>query len=199
MTQFIWPSDQDRASNDELNRVCECLDEALTDKNQLIKAIEILQQDVKRKMAERDAALEELGKVENRIRKAKAQAIREAVIDTQDSMTVGGAKWLCRVEDLNRYADKIEGSSLGDSWRPIEEANKDGQAILLYSEELVCLDFNPEGVVEGAWMFNPHDDAGDDYCWVAAVWNGCHDNWVTKKVEPTHFMMKPTPPKGSGK
>lgn len=55
MDNFIWPSDTDRAENGELNRVCEYLEEVLEDKYQLIKAIEIIQQDVHRKITERDA------------------------------------------------------------------------------------------------------------------------------------------------
>jgi hypothetical protein len=62
MSDFIWPSDANRAENDELNRVCEFLEETLdrledvlTDKGHLVGAIELLQQDVRRKMDERDA------------------------------------------------------------------------------------------------------------------------------------------------
>ncbi|WP_339118534.1 hypothetical protein [Halomonas sp. BMC6] len=69
-------------------------------------------------------------------------------------------------------------------WLPIEQANKDSQAMLLYSEEFICLDFNPEGVIEGYWQ--------DDEGWIGAVWNGCHDQWTAQPVQPTHFMPKPT-------
>lgn len=68
-------------------------------------------------------------------------------------------------------------------WRPIEEAEKYDGEYLLYSSDLVDLDFNPSGVVEGHWQ--------DGMGWVGAVWWGSQDCWQEKVINPTHFTHKP--------
>lgn len=77
-------------------------------------------------------------------------------------------------------------------WRKIEEID-DGTryapGLLLYAETLIDADFNPSGVVEGYWQ-DGDDESGD---WVAAVWCGYHDEWHSKPVKPTHFMIKEGP------
>lgn len=55
MTDFIWPSDQARAENDELNRVCEYLEEVLDELDALTE-----------KLAESDHALMQLGRLKAR-------------------------------------------------------------------------------------------------------------------------------------
>ena len=67
-------------------------------------------------------------------------------------------------------------------WRSIEEAEKYNGEYLLYGPELVDLDFNETGVVEGHWQ--------DDMGWVGAVWCGQHDCWHDTIIEPTHFLPK---------
>lgn len=42
MTQFIWPSDADRAENDELNRVCEHLEEVLDERDDVVARYHLL-------------------------------------------------------------------------------------------------------------------------------------------------------------
>lgn len=44
----------------------------------------------------------------NYMQRVKAQAIRQAALDNRESMMPEGAKWFCRVEDLIKYADKME-------------------------------------------------------------------------------------------
>ncbi|MEQ7870699.1 hypothetical protein V6R97_08600 [Chromohalobacter salexigens] len=70
-------------------------------------------------------------------------------------------------------------------WRPIEEAEKYNGDYLLYGPDLVDLDFNETGVVEGHWQ--------DDMGWVGAVWCGQHDCWHDTIIEPTHFLPKFNP------
>lgn len=49
MTNFIWPSDIARAENDELNRVCEYLEEVLNERDALAAHVERLQDFLKAK------------------------------------------------------------------------------------------------------------------------------------------------------
>ena len=44
MTDFIWPSDQARAENDELNRVCEYLEEVLGERDALAAHVGVVHQ-----------------------------------------------------------------------------------------------------------------------------------------------------------
>ena len=78
-------------------------------------------------------------------------------------------------------------------WRPIEQlADRYIPGLLLYSATLIDEDFNPDGIVEGHWCDEAGDEAGH---WIAAVWCDYHDTFETKRVEPTHFMLKPKGPK----
>lgn len=63
MTNFIWPSDQDRANNDGLNRVCEYLDEVLEElkarRVQVMRQAAALQASAEREQTLKDALEEE--------------------------------------------------------------------------------------------------------------------------------------------
>ncbi len=69
-----------------------------------------------------------------------------------------------------------------NGWQPIETAPKDGSSFRAYDKSLVHADFNPEGSVEA--VFN-----GKEF--IGAVWDGCHDNWVTIPIKFTKWMSPP--------
>lgn len=88
-------------------------------------------------------------------------------------------------------------TQLAGKWQPIGQAPKGGHVLLLHCPALVDGDFNPEGVVEGHWQDGqfgseqPEDHPGN---WLAPHWNPIHDEWITKAVEPTHWMPQPARP-----
>jgi hypothetical protein len=93
-----------------------------------------------------------------------------------------------KIWDVQRvYRVVKEGKHPALVWLPIADIkDKYIPGMFLYGPELVCPDFNPEGVVEGHWV--------DDIGWQGAVWNGYNDEWETKTINPTHFMLKPKAP-----
>jgi hypothetical protein len=81
---------------------------------------------------------------------------------------------------LSRPAGKVEAA-----WQPIETGPKH-EPVLLFSEGFIHEDFNPAGIVEGAWL--------EDRGWVGAVWNGEQDCYDTNEIVPTDWMPLPAPP-----
>ena len=48
MSDFVWPSDIDRAENDELNRVCEHAEQLEDDKARLLKSLSEADDEIER-------------------------------------------------------------------------------------------------------------------------------------------------------
>lgn len=66
-----------------------------------------------------------------------------------------------------------------------------GQHIfLLFSQEFVCPDFCPNGIIEGYFQ----EDSEGGGSWIGSVWNGQQDCWDAKVVRPTHYSLQPEPP-----
>lgn len=89
-------------------------------------------------------------------------------------------------EALRREEEKGYARGLRDGrraiWLPIKEADKyggNGGSYLLHAPELIDLDFNPEGVVDGHWQ--------DDEGWIGAIWDNYQDCWAEQTIKPTHF------------
>jgi hypothetical protein len=59
----------------------------------------------------KNAAMDKITESPSSINKTKAIGIEEAIAATRDSMKEGCNKWLCRVVDLQSYANKIKGES----------------------------------------------------------------------------------------
>ena len=76
-----------------------------------------------------------------------------------------------------------------DNWQPIETLKQTGTFVLLYSEDWIDEDFNPEGIREG------FRDENDDGPIISSKWDGCHDYWKTEICfNATHWMPRPKPP-----
>ena len=80
-------------------------------------------------------------------------------------------------------------------WKPIKEL-KDcySVSLLLAAPELVDLDCNPEGIAPGYWQDGPLTAGGNEKGqWIAAGYDMCHDCFVNKVCNPTHFIILEKP------
>lgn len=78
------------------------------------------------------------------------------------------------------------GIDYATKWFPIEQYTQEIGIVEFYAKELIDEDFNPLGIVTGAFT-------GDYF--EAAVWCGIHDCFETRKINPTHFRPQMAPPK----
>jgi hypothetical protein len=100
------------------------------------------------------------------------------------------------IEQDRLFIREIEGLI----WQPIGEVIKESQAratfpILLYSEEFIDLDANPQGIIEGYFQEEGRlQDGSLTGKWFGAVFDIHNDEWAKTEVKPTHYRsMGPQP------
>lgn len=111
--------------------------------------------------------------------------------DAQEPVTCGhGCDCLTPCAEYYKHAGAPKSAqqvAVPQGWKPIATAPKDGTMFRAYADDLIDLDFNPQGSVECAW---------DGECFVGCVWNGQQDAWYGKPVAPTYWMPIPIAPQG---
>ena len=91
MAEFIWPSDQDRADNDELNRVCEYLEEVMDERDAALEREQALAREASYHQQEIDSLLGRLRKTQNErdVHMAHSARVNEVLFKTFSAIEDG--------------------------------------------------------------------------------------------------------------
>lgn len=91
MAEFIWPSDQDRADNDELNRVCEYLEEVMDERDAALEREQALAREASYHQQEIDSLLGRLRKTqtERDVYMAHSARVNEVLFKTFSAIEDG--------------------------------------------------------------------------------------------------------------
>lgn len=121
MTRIVFPSDQDRADNEELDRVCVMLEEALEREQALAAHVERCSKFAgyiglntgESKLADMLAHGPYKYHLNRRDLIKQAEALERTINVMQQPMMDGGHPWLVRVEDIQAMADDLRTQAKG--------------------------------------------------------------------------------------
>ncbi len=126
MSEFIFPSDQDRADNDELDRVCTALEEVMGERDQLGDALEDITQAAQVEGLHMTGWADPVNKaasalagaadgLSRRDARMKAEALEEAARTLAQPMQDGGYPWLVRSVDIVGMAAEYRKQAEGEA------------------------------------------------------------------------------------